>query len=153
MLNNRTGRQIGVSNANTSMKEQAKVVLNQFYKEGLYVAKENASGFSVVKEKITDEQFSYMNSQYDRGDNAGFSPEQLANGERKESSIKNQESRIKNQESRIKNQVSSIKYQVSSIKYQVSSIKYQVSSIKYQVSSIKYQVSSIKYQVSSIKYQ
>ncbi|PHM47510.1 Colicin-E3 immunity protein [Xenorhabdus hominickii] len=90
MLNNRTGRQIGVANANTSIKDQAKVVLNQFHKEGLYVAKENASGFSVVKEKITDEQFSYMNSQYDRGDNAGFSPEQLANGERKESIIEYQ---------------------------------------------------------------
>ncbi|MDE9545415.1 DUF6973 domain-containing protein [Xenorhabdus bovienii] len=87
MLNNRTGRQIGLANANTSMKEQAKVVLNHFNKEGLYVAKENASGFSVVKEKISDEQLSYMNSQFDRGDNEGFSPEQLADGKRKESII------------------------------------------------------------------
>ncbi|KMJ46690.1 hypothetical protein AB204_02410 [Xenorhabdus khoisanae] len=84
MLNNRTGRQIGMANANTSMKEQAKAILNHFHKEGLYVAKENASGFSVVKEKISDEQFSYMKSQFDRGDNEGFSPEQLAAGKRKE---------------------------------------------------------------------
>ncbi|WFQ78825.1 hypothetical protein PXH59_14335 [Xenorhabdus sp. SF857] len=84
MLNNRTGRQIGMANANTPMKAQAKAVLNHFHKEGLYVAKENASGFSVVKEKISDEQFSYMKSQFDRGDNEGFSPEQLAAGKRKE---------------------------------------------------------------------
>ncbi|MDC9594774.1 DUF6973 domain-containing protein [Xenorhabdus sp. IM139775] len=84
MLNNREGRKIGKKNPNMPMKVQAKAVLNHFHKDGLYVIKEDASGFSVVKEKITDEQFHYMKSQFDRGDDNGFSPEQIAAGKRNE---------------------------------------------------------------------
>ncbi|NDK99615.1 DUF6973 domain-containing protein [Photorhabdus bodei] len=75
LLNNQIGRRIGLQSGNSSMKAQAKAVLNRFHKEGLYVAKKNAMGFEIVKEKITDEQFSYMNSVFERGNEDGFSPE------------------------------------------------------------------------------
>ncbi|WP_387692140.1 DUF6973 domain-containing protein [Photorhabdus sp. RM71S] len=75
LLNNQIGRRIGLQSRNSSMKGQAKAVLNRFHKEGLYVAKKNAMGFEIVKEKITDEQFSYMNSVFEGGNEDGFSPE------------------------------------------------------------------------------
>jgi hypothetical protein len=77
LLNNIIGRRIGSENKNTSMKVQAQRVLDQFHKDGLYVAKDNPSGVEVVKERITDEQHSYMSRVFERGDNNGFSPDQL----------------------------------------------------------------------------
>ncbi|MDE9467051.1 DUF6973 domain-containing protein [Xenorhabdus bovienii] len=84
MLNNREGREIGKRNPDVTMKVQANAVLNHFHKEGFYVIKENASGFAVDKQRITDEQFHYMKGQYDRGDDHGFSPEQIAAGKKNE---------------------------------------------------------------------
>ncbi|MBD2780981.1 hypothetical protein [Xenorhabdus szentirmaii] len=81
---NGEGRGLGKVNPNMPSKVHANVVLNHFHKEGLNVIKENASGFSVEKEKITDTQFNYMKSQFDRGDNDGFSPEQIAAGKKNE---------------------------------------------------------------------
>ncbi|WP_440583782.1 DUF6973 domain-containing protein [Xenorhabdus bovienii] len=77
LLNNQIGRQIGLKNQGSSMKEQAKIVLGHFHKEGLYVARKNENGYEIVKEKITDEQFSYMNSEFERGNDNGFMPEKL----------------------------------------------------------------------------
>ncbi|PHM39160.1 Colicin-E3 immunity protein [Xenorhabdus mauleonii] len=75
MLNNPQGRAVGMKNTGATQKNLAKEVLNHFHKNGLYVAKKDASGYAVVNEKITNEQFNYMNSEIDRTNKNGFTPE------------------------------------------------------------------------------
>ncbi|MBD2780845.1 hypothetical protein ID852_08425 [Xenorhabdus sp. 42] len=75
MLNNPQGREVGMKNTDATQKTLAKEVLNHFHKNGLYVAKKDASGYAVVSEKITNKQFNYMNSEIDRTNKNGFTPE------------------------------------------------------------------------------
>ncbi|WP_420820608.1 DUF6973 domain-containing protein [Serratia microhaemolytica] len=71
LLNNQIGRQIGKTVTVQSMQKHALLVLDVFYKNGLYVAKKTADGVFFTKEKITRQQYHYMKSIFEQVDDNG----------------------------------------------------------------------------------
>lgn len=58
LLNNEVGRAIGKKHSSSSNKEMAKMVMNEYYQNGLWTAKHNDDGsYTIAKTRITTEQY------------------------------------------------------------------------------------------------
>lgn len=72
LLNNEIGRRIGQANPNLNMREQALLVLDEFYQTGLNTLTKDGNGqFNVQKTRITTQQYNYMKQLYQSLDENG----------------------------------------------------------------------------------
>lgn len=73
LLNNKIGRKLGNESNTTSMNELALITLDEFYTNGLYVAVDNeGGGYSIIKQKLSYEQYEYMKSTFENLDDDGY---------------------------------------------------------------------------------
>lgn len=76
LLNNQIGRRIGRENRYKSTKELALLVLEEFYKNGLYVSEQDEEGYWNVKKKTLDEaKYNSLLNVYKTMDQDGFTQE------------------------------------------------------------------------------
>lgn len=72
LLNDEIGRRIGQANPNLNMREQALLVLDEFYQTGLNTLTKDGNGqFNVQKTRITSQQYIYMKQLYQSLDENG----------------------------------------------------------------------------------